>query len=162
MKSHFRVGFGIALLLACNGSFPQVNTPYPAKAIRLVVPFGTGSSTDMLARLVGQKIAESWNQPVVIDNRAGAGGNIATDMVAKAPGDVVDKIRERNTLAGEEVDRISARLAAQGLKVREYRLPHNGSVNCTVAPTGRPSNVCCVPSSLSSFTGSASTPATCL
>jgi tripartite-type tricarboxylate transporter receptor subunit TctC len=60
---------------------------YPAKAIRLIVPFGTGSTTDTLARLVGQKLAEAWGQPVVVDNRAGAGGNIGTDMVAKAAGD---------------------------------------------------------------------------
>ena len=60
---------------------------YPTKAIRMVVPFGTGSTTDTLARIVGQKLTETWSEPVVIDNRAGAGGNIGTDMVAKAAGD---------------------------------------------------------------------------
>lgn len=60
---------------------------YPAKAIRLIVPYGTGSTTDTLARVVGAKLSESWSQPVVIDNRAGAGGNIGTDMVAKATAD---------------------------------------------------------------------------
>jgi tripartite-type tricarboxylate transporter receptor subunit TctC len=87
MKSLFHTGSSIVLALACDGAFAQVNTPYPAKAIRLIVPFGTGSTTDMLARLAGQKLVESWRQPVVIDNRAGAGGNIGTDMVAKSAAD---------------------------------------------------------------------------
>jgi tripartite-type tricarboxylate transporter receptor subunit TctC len=60
---------------------------YPTKAIRMIVPFGTGSTTDTLARIVGQKFTEAWGQPVVIDNRGGAGGNIGTEMVAKAAGD---------------------------------------------------------------------------
>ena len=60
---------------------------YPAKAIRMIVPFGTGSTTDTLARIVGQKFTETWGQPVVIDNRGGAGGNIGTEMVARAAGD---------------------------------------------------------------------------
>src|SRR5215471_3673390 len=60
---------------------------YPSKAIRLVVPFATGSTTDTLARILGPKLTEAWGQPVVIDNRGGAGGNIGTDVVAKAPGD---------------------------------------------------------------------------
>ncbi len=58
--------------------------PYPAKPIRLVVPFAAGGSTDALARAVGQKLGESFRHQVVIDNRPGATGNIGTDMVAKA------------------------------------------------------------------------------
>jgi tripartite-type tricarboxylate transporter receptor subunit TctC len=68
-------------------AMPVPAQQYPSKAIRVIVPFGTGSTTDTLARLLGQKLAETWGQPVVIDNRAGAGGNIGTDMVAKAAGD---------------------------------------------------------------------------
>ncbi len=60
---------------------------YPTKPIRLIVPFAIGSTTDTLARIVGQKLAESWGQQVVVDNRAGAGGNIGTDIVAKAAAD---------------------------------------------------------------------------
>jgi tripartite-type tricarboxylate transporter receptor subunit TctC len=51
------------------------------------VTFPPGGPTDIIARAVGQKLAEAWGQPVVIDNRAGAGGNIGTDLVAKAPSD---------------------------------------------------------------------------
>ncbi len=60
---------------------------YPAKPIRLVVPFGAGSNTDILARTMAARMAESWGQQVVVDNRPGAGGNIGTDLVAKAPPD---------------------------------------------------------------------------
>ena len=80
-----------SLIFLCTAmlgfAMPVPAQQYPAKAVRLVVPFGTGSTTDTLARLVGQKLAEVWGQPVVIDNRSGAGGNIGTDMVAKAAGD---------------------------------------------------------------------------
>jgi tripartite-type tricarboxylate transporter receptor subunit TctC len=60
---------------------------YPARAIRLVVPFTPGGSTDILARAIGQKLTEAWGQPVVIDNVPGAGGSIGADKVAKAPED---------------------------------------------------------------------------
>ncbi len=60
---------------------------YPAKPIRLVVPFGAGSNTDILARTMAARMAESWGQQVVVDNRPGAGGNIGTELVAKAPPD---------------------------------------------------------------------------
>ena len=60
---------------------------YPNKAIRLVVPFTPGGSTDILARAIGQKLTEAWGQPVVIDNVPGAGGAIGADKVAKASAD---------------------------------------------------------------------------
>ena len=60
---------------------------YPAKPIRLVVPFPAGGSLDVVARAIGQKLTEAWSQPVVIDNRPGAGGNIGADLVAKAAPD---------------------------------------------------------------------------
>ena len=60
---------------------------YPAKAIRLVVPFGTGGSNDIVARLVGVKLSEALGQPVVVDNRAGAGGTIGVDAVVKSDPD---------------------------------------------------------------------------
>lgn len=62
-------------------------TTYPIRAIRLVVPFTPGGSTDILARAIGQKLTEAWGQPVVIDNVPGAGGSLGADKVAKAPAD---------------------------------------------------------------------------
>jgi tripartite-type tricarboxylate transporter receptor subunit TctC len=60
---------------------------WPAKPIRLVVPFPPGGSADVLARLVGSKLAARLGQPVIVDNRAGAGGIVGADAVAKAPAD---------------------------------------------------------------------------
>jgi tripartite-type tricarboxylate transporter receptor subunit TctC len=61
--------------------------PYPSKPIRMVVPFPAGGTTDLLARAAAQKLTESTGQPVVVDNRPGAGGNIGAELVAKAPAD---------------------------------------------------------------------------
>ena len=60
---------------------------YPAKPIRFVVPYPAGGPLDTVARLLGQKVGESVKQPVVVDNKPGAGGNIGADAVAKAPPD---------------------------------------------------------------------------
>ena len=60
---------------------------WPAKPVRLIVPFAAGGTTDVVARVLGQKLAEAWGQPVAIENRTGAGGNLGADAVAKAPAD---------------------------------------------------------------------------
>ncbi|WP_418156272.1 tripartite tricarboxylate transporter substrate binding protein [Variovorax paradoxus] len=76
------------LLLACLplAAAAQANG-FPDKPIRIVVPFPPGGATDAAARLVAVKMGEHWGQPVVVDNRAGAGGNVGSDLVAKAPAD---------------------------------------------------------------------------
>ena len=65
----------------------QDSKTYPNKAIRLVVPFTPGGSTDILGRTIGLQLTQAWNQPVVIENVPGAGGSIGADRVAKAAGD---------------------------------------------------------------------------
>jgi tripartite-type tricarboxylate transporter receptor subunit TctC len=60
---------------------------YPEKQIRMVIPFAPGGTTDLLARAVGQHMQQAWGQPVVADNRAGANGVVAGEIVAKAAGD---------------------------------------------------------------------------
>jgi tripartite-type tricarboxylate transporter receptor subunit TctC len=60
---------------------------WPTKPVKMVVPFSPGGSTDVVARMLGQRLSEIWGQTVVIENRAGAGGNIGADMVAKSPAD---------------------------------------------------------------------------
>lgn len=77
------------LLLCAMCVFPlcSAGAEFPAKPIRMVVPFGAGSNSDILARTVAARMTESWGQQVVVDNRPGAGGNIGSDLVAKAPPD---------------------------------------------------------------------------
>ncbi len=89
MRQHFlqctrRTAIATALILA--GSLAQAQT-YPSKPINLVVGFAPGGSGDILARLIGQKVSASLGQPVVIENRPGAGATIATSYVAAAPAD---------------------------------------------------------------------------
>jgi tripartite-type tricarboxylate transporter receptor subunit TctC len=60
---------------------------YPAKPIRWIIPYPPGGTSDFLARLIGQKMTESWKQTVIIDNRTGANGNIGTEAAARAPAD---------------------------------------------------------------------------
>jgi tripartite-type tricarboxylate transporter receptor subunit TctC len=76
--------FVIALLAASGPSFAQV---YPAKPIKLVIPFPPGGPLDLAGRAIGQKLQEAWGQPVVVENRPGAGGNIGADAVAKSAPD---------------------------------------------------------------------------
>lgn len=60
---------------------------FPTRPVRLIVPYPPGGPNDTLGRMVGQKLAEAWGQQVVIDNRSGAGGNLAADIAANAPAD---------------------------------------------------------------------------
>jgi len=74
----------VGLLFAASWVAAQ---SYPAKPIRIIVPFPAGGIADLFGRVIGQKFSESWGQPVVVDNRPGAGGNIGAEIVAKSPPD---------------------------------------------------------------------------
>src|SRR6266850_321059 len=73
-----------AVLLAAPACAQQ---SYPQKPIRYIVPFPAGGIADMFARIIGGRLSEAWGQPVVVENRAGAGGNIGADLVAKSAPD---------------------------------------------------------------------------
>jgi len=68
----------------CGAALAQ---PYPSRPVKIVVPFPPGSTPDIVARTLAAKLQDSFAQPVVVENRTGAGGNIGTEMVAKAPAD---------------------------------------------------------------------------
>lgn len=75
----------LALLSVCQGA--ALAAPYPEKPIRLIVAFSPGGPTDVLARLVAKRLGEGLGQQVVVENKPGAGGNIASEVVANAPAD---------------------------------------------------------------------------
>ena len=80
-----RVRLVLVAMAAAGASATVASEPaYPSKPIRMLVGFSPGGATDVAARIIGKKLAEAWNQQIVIDNRAGAGGLVAFEMTAKA------------------------------------------------------------------------------
>ena len=84
MNLRSRIAALMMLALMAGSAHAQ---SYPSRPIRIVVPFPAGGSVDTVGRWVGQKLSDAWKQPVLIDNRAGAGGNVGADAVAKSPPD---------------------------------------------------------------------------
>ena len=84
-----RTLIGVAMTWSAGVVMAQAPTAanYPSRPIKIIVPFAPGGTTDMLARLVGQRLTQSWGQPVVIENKPGAGATLGADLVAKSPGD---------------------------------------------------------------------------
>ena len=93
------LSFAVLAGVCANASAQE----YPVKAIRFIAPNLPGGPTDILARLIGQKLAESFGQPVVIENRAGAGGNIGTEAAAKSPPDGYTLVTGNNATFGANV-----------------------------------------------------------
>lgn len=85
---HFSLRPLLLAVLAFALSFSAANAQdYPVKPIRLIIPFQPGGGSDTLARLLGEKLTAKWKQPVIVENHAGAGGNLGAEIVAKAAPD---------------------------------------------------------------------------
>jgi tripartite-type tricarboxylate transporter receptor subunit TctC len=84
-----KISFALVAVLSLLGTAAAhaAEAQYPTRPIRIIVPFAPGAATDTIARLVAQKMTESWGQQVVVDNRGGAGGNIGMGIAANAAGD---------------------------------------------------------------------------
>jgi tripartite-type tricarboxylate transporter receptor subunit TctC len=89
MKSPMRLGAAFIILAASLAFFaaPAAHAAYPEKPIKLIVPFPPGGPTDGMARLIGQHLSQALGQPIIIDNRGGAGGTIATEAAANSAPD---------------------------------------------------------------------------
>jgi len=81
MTKRSLLGLLFNFAIATNG----LAQTYPTKAIRIVVPFAPSGTSDILARALGSKLTEAWGQPVLVENKAGATGNVGADFVAKTP-----------------------------------------------------------------------------
>jgi tripartite-type tricarboxylate transporter receptor subunit TctC len=84
MKKLLRVGLCALGLALCSLAWAEA---YPSKIVRIIVPFPPGGGTDVIARVIAQKLTESWGQQVIVENKAGASGTIGSDLVAKSPAD---------------------------------------------------------------------------
>ena len=73
--------------LSTLGQGARAQAAFPTRPVTIVVPFGPGGATDLTARLVAEKLGARWGQPVVVDNKPGAGGNVGSALVAKAAPD---------------------------------------------------------------------------
>ncbi len=79
--------FGLVVAGFVASASAQTGAPYPSKPIKIVVPFPPGGTTDVLARMLAQRMSSAWGQPVLVENKAGAGATLGADFVAKSPGD---------------------------------------------------------------------------
>ncbi len=78
------LALGVAAVVTAGAASAQA---FPTKPVKIIVPQTPGGASDALARIIGQKLSERWGQPVVVENKPGAGGNVGTDFVAKSPAD---------------------------------------------------------------------------
>src|SRR5215203_3110364 len=84
MRSYMKSVFALALFGVLTAALPASAQDWPTKPVKIVVPFGSGSTPDVVARLIADHLQKKLGQPFIIDNKPGASGNIGTDAVAKA------------------------------------------------------------------------------
>ena len=87
MRNLMRSMFFVALTAVFAAAPAKAQDAYPAKPVRMIIPFAPGGPADLIARIVGQKMTEEFGKQFYIENHAGAGGNIGTALGARAPAD---------------------------------------------------------------------------
>jgi tripartite-type tricarboxylate transporter receptor subunit TctC len=99
MRLSFRLAALLCVALLASASGASAQDTWPARPVRIVVPYTPGGGIDVLARILGQRLGEAWGQPVVIENRPGAGGTIGPAQVAKSASDGYSFVIVSNTFA---------------------------------------------------------------
>ena len=95
----FKAGLALCAVLAIHSfAAPVLADSYPSKPVRIIVPYGTGGGSDVLARQLGAVLQTVWGQSVVVENRAGASGNIGTEAVVHAPADGYTLLLQNSTM----------------------------------------------------------------
>ncbi|MES1980598.1 MAG: tripartite tricarboxylate transporter substrate binding protein [Pseudomonadota bacterium] len=97
-RRSINIGLATAAVFACMSTMVQAQDRFPNKPIRMIVPFAAGGGNDAVARIVGESISQILGQPVIVENKPGAGGNIGTDFVAKAPANGYTLVHVANTV----------------------------------------------------------------
>src|SRR5438093_11622408 len=98
-------------LLSLAAAFATVAQQYPAKPVRLLIGYAAGSSTDIVGRVMADRLGAHWKQTVIVENRGGAAGNVAADAAARSPGDGYTLLSAQNGLAS----------SASGVRTLPYR-----------------------------------------
>jgi tripartite-type tricarboxylate transporter receptor subunit TctC len=128
LRMNYRKGWSVLAALLTGIAFAALcSVPvsaqgrYPARAIRLVLPFPPGGSTDIVARVVTQRLAEQWGQPVLIDHRPGASGNLAAELVARAPADgyTLFQVNVANAIAASLFPKLSYSLTGDFVAITQ-------------------------------------------
>ena len=86
-RCRFACALTLTLAFGATMTVSAQTATYPTKPIRIIVPFGPGGPSDLMARVVGRQLQAAWRQPVIVDNRVGAGGGVGAELVAKGPAD---------------------------------------------------------------------------
>lgn len=81
------IGIGLCVLVSSGYTSAQTTDEYPTKTVRIVVPYPAGGGTDAMARMLAPRLAAMWGQPVIVENKAGASGNLGLESIARAPAD---------------------------------------------------------------------------
>jgi len=82
-----KCAFALTLIAVLQAALPAHAQPYPSKPVRIIVPYAAGGTSDILARQIAPKLNEAWGQPVIVENKPGANGNVGADFVAKGTPD---------------------------------------------------------------------------
>src|SRR5258706_507665 len=86
-RRRFACVLTLTLAFGATMTVSAQTTTYPTKPIRIIVPFGPGGPSDGMGRVVGRELQAAWGQPVIVDNRVGAGGGLGAELVARGPAD---------------------------------------------------------------------------